>query len=373
MTALVVGAGPAGAEAAIALAKAGLAVTVLDEGPAAGGQVWRKPATGKGPGDALRDRLAASGARHRCGVRVWNVARCDTGWAVDLIDGDTPERLSAPALILCPGARETTRPVSGWTQPGVLSLAGATALLKSAGAPPPVPVLIAGAGPLAIYAAAEILRLGGQVAALVLAERWSAWLREIAPMAGQPRLMATGTGWLAKIAANRVPIHWGASVERIDGDGNGLQARIGNGRTIQAKTICLGGPLQPETEPSALAGVPLRHDPALGGWVPETELDGTTALPGLWVAGDGAGVRGAAAASLQGRIAGLIAARYLGVPVPEVGLANLRRAHAKAARFGAASMRLAASQPLTYAAPDTVICRCEGIDRATVEAALDDG
>ena len=40
---IVVGAGPAGANAALAAGRAGLSVVLIDEQPAAGGQVWRAP------------------------------------------------------------------------------------------------------------------------------------------------------------------------------------------------------------------------------------------------------------------------------------------------------------------------------------------
>ncbi len=43
---IVIGAGPAGGEAALAAAAHGLGVTLIDESPEAGGQVWRAPRTG---------------------------------------------------------------------------------------------------------------------------------------------------------------------------------------------------------------------------------------------------------------------------------------------------------------------------------------
>src|SRR5690606_24344569 len=82
---LVVGAGPAGAHAALAAAEAGLSVVLLDEAPAAGGQVWRAPPCGfrkaygahrspeESAGAALRRRLAASAVESRFGRRIWNL------------------------------------------------------------------------------------------------------------------------------------------------------------------------------------------------------------------------------------------------------------------------------------------------------------
>jgi thioredoxin reductase len=65
---IVIGAGPAGASAAIAAAGLGLRTVVLDEQHAAGGQVWRAPSKTDAPEDdgaRLRRRLHESGATWR--------------------------------------------------------------------------------------------------------------------------------------------------------------------------------------------------------------------------------------------------------------------------------------------------------------------
>lgn len=80
----VVGAGPAGLEAAVTAAGYGLDVVLLDELPAAGGQVHRAVPKGfprvggeaeaeTAAGDALRARLDASPVEVRVGERVWSV------------------------------------------------------------------------------------------------------------------------------------------------------------------------------------------------------------------------------------------------------------------------------------------------------------
>ena len=80
----VVGAGPAGVEAAVTAAGYGVDVVLIDEQPAPGGQVYRAapgafPARGRVPGpdeaagDAMRARLAASPVEARAGERVWSV------------------------------------------------------------------------------------------------------------------------------------------------------------------------------------------------------------------------------------------------------------------------------------------------------------
>src|SRR6185437_4473760 len=71
---VVLGGGPAGAAAATEAAALGLQTLLIDEGRAAGGQVYRPPSEAlrdepQGPGDTLRRRLAESGAECRFGRR----------------------------------------------------------------------------------------------------------------------------------------------------------------------------------------------------------------------------------------------------------------------------------------------------------------
>jgi glycine/D-amino acid oxidase-like deaminating enzyme len=83
---IVVGAGPAGGNAALAAATAGLDVVLIDEQMSAGGQVWRKPlrkaasspektvgSKKRAPGDALRSELALSNVQCAFGQRVWSL------------------------------------------------------------------------------------------------------------------------------------------------------------------------------------------------------------------------------------------------------------------------------------------------------------
>ena len=60
---VIVGAGPAGGNAALALADAGIRSLLVDDNPDAGGQVWRTGPGDRHAGFAFRDR------RTRCAPR----------------------------------------------------------------------------------------------------------------------------------------------------------------------------------------------------------------------------------------------------------------------------------------------------------------
>lgn len=388
----VLGAGPAGVAAAVAAAECGLSVVVIDEQPRAGGQVYRAPPASwpeaAGPeareGAALRAALAASGAVHLAGRRLWSILP-DDGFRLALIGDAGPEEVTAARLVVAAGTTERVVPFPGWTLPGVIGLAAATVLLKAQKTRPGDRVLVAGRGPLLLAVAAGIVAGGGTVVAVVDGAGRADWLAAAPAMAARPDLLRRGAAWRLALARAGVPILRRHAVVEAQGtetvsavtvapvarDGS---LRPGPQRYFAVDAVCVADDLTPSVEAPRLLRAAHRFDRALGGWVPEADADGRTSLPGLYVAGDGAGIRGAAAAALHGRLAGLAAAADSGATIPDDGAA-LRRAHARAARFGGAMAGLTALRPARVASipPATVVCRCEDVTRAEIDAALDAG
>lgn len=383
---IVIGAGPAGGNAAVAAAQAGLRVLMLDEQPAPGGQVWRAKSTAilsapptpeSTAGDDLRAAIAASNVTLRSQTRVWDISRRNDLWAIQYLSSETTMQVTARTLILATGAREVVQPVPGWTTPGVIGLAGATALFKQTLTLPGKRTVVSGTGPLVFYVAHEIRRLGGAVAAVVTPNSRSDWARAIPAMISQPRLMGRGALWVADLMLARVPILWGHAVSGIEGKAavTGIHTRSLHppkpGPSFDADSLSLGHGLVPNIEAAQMLGVPIRHDPALGGWVPEADADGATRVEGLYLCGDGCGIRGVTAASLQGALAGHRAARDLGKPAPS----SSQRPWQRAARFGAAMTALSQHRPdlAALANEDTIICRCESLTRADITAEIASG
>lgn len=366
---MVLGAGPAGMAAAATAAR-GARVLLLDEQPQAGGQVHRAPPAGFRPpaspdsrrGARLRAALAASGAVHLPDRQVWFA---EPGFRLHAIGPEGPETHAAPRLILATGATERIIPVPGWTLPGVIGLAAATVLLKAQGVLPGRRVVVAGTGPLLYAVAAAILEAGGEVAAVADAAPAAAWRAALPALAWQPALLARGLGWRARLARARVPLLRGHAVTALHGTQVLEEVEVaplggGPARRFAAEACALGHGLTPETGLARLLGAKHLYRAEAGGWIAETDRGLATSVPGLFVAGDAAGIAGAAAAEARGRRAGLAA---LGRPVPAPG---------RAERFGAAMAKLMQPPPALLAAipPETVICRCEGVTRAAVEAAL---
>ncbi|MCQ4159508.1 NAD(P)/FAD-dependent oxidoreductase [Roseomonas sp. GC11] len=401
---IVLGAGPAGAEAALAASGAGLDVVLVEEAAAAGGQVWRAPAAASPPGldpfpaeaearagAALRARLAASPVESWFGARAWSVIRpAEGGFRLDAAGPEGPLACAAPRLVAATGAVERVIPFPGWTLPGVIGLAAATVLLKAQGVLPGQRVVVAGCGPLLAAVAAKILAAGGEVVAVVDRAAPAEWLAASRALASRPRLLARGLGWALRIAGRRVPVHFAHAVRAAEGDEALRRLRIapldasggfapgGAERVLEADALCIGDGLVPGAEIPRLLRARLRFDRALGGWVPELDAEGRTSLPGLFAVGDGAGLRGQAPAVHAGRIAGLAAAQEAGrldAAAFAAATAPERAALAGLAPFAAAMAGLMALRPgaVRDIAPETVICRCEDVTRGMLDAAFDEG
>ena len=142
-----------------------------------------------------------------------------------------------------------------------------------------------------------------------------------------------------------------------------------------ADAVCIGYGFAPATDLYQLLGAARRYEPTFGGWAPVLDRGQRSDVPGLYGAGDSAGVSGAAAAPGTGRIAALSAALDLGcldAATYERKTGATRRRLARAASFGFAVTRF--TQPNAAAVgwvPDhTIVCRCEDIRADELRAAI---
>lgn len=387
---VVLGAGPAGSSAAIAARKHGLSVAVIDENAKAGGQVYRAPSFAQNSGSAssdqrngerLRSELDASGASLFFGHKAWFVA---PGGRISTVSSEGASNFSGQAVIVATGTSERAIPVPGMTIPGVIGLAAATIALKAHATVPPGPTLVAGVGPLLYAVAAGILKHGGTVAAVVDLARPGDWLSIAPRLASRPDLLWQGMRWMASLRRAGVPMRFGHAVTAIHGSDHVQEVEIRRARAdwsaddsapreiFRASSVAIGHGLTPATEVARLFDVPMEYRVERGGWVPHVNEDRSTVSKGIYIAGDCAGISGAAAAGLAGELAALSAARDLGrLPQDkyETLAAPVRTRHRRAEIFGWSISALMALRPgLVASIPrETIVCRCEDVSRATIE------
>ena len=396
---LVIGAGPAGARAALRAQACGLDVLLVDENHDAGGQVWRPippgfaraPGVARSPeardGDALRAELRRAGVPCLFGHKLWNIG---TDLRADLIGPQGSVSWQPRAVIAATGTTERVVPFPGWTLPGVIGLAAATILLKSQNMLPGHRTVVAGTGPLLLAVAAGILKAGGEVAAVLDLASQGDWLRTLPSLASRPDLLWQGLQWQARLRTAGVPMLYRHGIRSVEPAGSGFEVRTqrvdAGGQPIAdatapvftADAATVGHGLVPGTDITRLLRARHRHAVELGGWVAEADADGRTSVAGLYVAGDGAGIAGAAAAGAHGELAALACAHDLGrldATTHARERDRLQSSWRKSARFGHAMGGLMALRDGAVAgiSPDTVVCRCEDVTRAEIDAAARDG
>lgn len=393
---IVLGAGPAGISAALSGSRHGLRTLIIDESPGPGGQVYRAVPVEfrvNAPdrlgedfqrGEALRRALSGSAVETRLDHRVWNVA---PGFIVQAAGPQGMFEARARALVAATGAAERIYPFPGWTLPGVIGLAGATVLLKSQLLLPGRRTLVCGVGPLLYAVAAGILKAGGEVAAVVDAASLGEWVSCLPRMSSRPDLAARGAGWLWQLRKAGVPVLYRTKIVEARGADSVTEAVVApidvlgrrqggaNARSFPVDSVAVGHGLVPATEVSRLLGTTQVFRADRGGWTAGHDADGRTSFANFYVAGDGAGIAGAAAAEESGSRAGLAAARDLGrldARQHATLVAEMGHRHRRAERFGSAMAGMMKPRPglADTASADVVVCRCEDVTRATLDTAI---
>ena len=383
----IIGAGAAGLSAAGEAARMGARVVLVDDNQHPGGQYFRQPS----PQNYKCKSLVSEKDRHRfaqllkgidtplvryCpGTTVWDI---HDQFTIGLADGERSRRIRSAAIVISAGARDHVYPFPGWTLPGVITAGGSQNLIKGMGIAPAAPVVVAGNGPLLLVAAANLVSVGVEVAAVVEASNrpWNI-VRHAAKLIHGGSNLGLAIKYLKILYKSKIPFLRGYGV--IAAYGSECLSAVdvapiirhgkferSQARRITAKTMVTGMGLTPSLELPRLLGLKEASMPLRGGPNIITNEKMMSSVFGVFVAGDGSSIGGVELSLVEGRIAGINAAIHAGIGASESMQLSLTRdlsAHRRLCKFRSGLERVFMNNVDWYdlLTPETIICRCEDV------------
>jgi len=390
---LVIGGGPAGLATASGAARQGLDVALVDEQQAPGGQIYRNVAGSENwainylgkdymRGKQLVIEFLQSGADYLNNASVWYLdERLEAGL---LIDGSS-RFITADRLVMASGAQERPMPLPGWQLPGVMTAGAGQILLKASGIVPDGRLVLAGSGPLLLLLAWQYLQAGVKIEALVDTTPGS---RLVEALPSLPRALPAidylfkGLKFMRAIRNARIPVYRNVDNLRAEG-GDSLESvcfnipagKAGNRSEIriEADTLMLHQGVISNISLPLAAGCEVEWNDLQQNWQVSRDKWGQSSVKEVMVAGDCAGIVGAAAAELQGRLCAL----QLG---HEIGGLDSGQRDAAAQRIVRSLNRHLSIRPFidrlyapatAFQLPDneTLVCRCEEVNAGQIRQA----
>lgn len=313
---IIVGAGPSGLSAAIEAAKRGLKVIVFDENEKPGGQLFKQihkffgskehhaKIRGYKIGEDLLKEAAEAGVEVVLNATVTGLYQ-DKEVTVRI--GDAIHHYKGDSIIVATGAAENMVTFPGWTLPGVIGAGAAQTMMNLHGIKPGQKVLMLGSGNVGLVVSFQLLQAGCEVVALV----------DAAPRIGGYGVHA------AKVARTGVPFYLSHTITKAHGDDYVTGVTIsqvderfspipGTEKYFDVDTICLAVGLSPMSQLLKMSGCQMEDNPKRGGQVPIVDKCGETSNNGVFAAGDVSGIEEASSAMIEGRMAGVCVAEYLG-------------------------------------------------------------
>ncbi|MDD5955968.1 MAG: FAD-dependent oxidoreductase [Lachnospiraceae bacterium] len=311
---IVVGAGPAGLSAAIEAAKCGVKATVFDENAAPGGQLFKqihkffgsKEHKAKIRGFRIGQELLKEA--EKAGVEVVlnaTVLGLYPEKEVLVQQGEEVKHYKGDAVLVATGAAENMVNFRGWTLPGVIGAGAAQTMMNLHHIKPGNRILMLGTGNVGLVVSFQLMQAGCEVVALA----------DAAPKIGGYGVHA------AKVARTGVPFYLSHTIKEVEGKDcvtgvtiaqvdSHFQFIPGTEKHFDVDTVCVAVGLSPMAQLLKMDGIEM--DTSTGGFVPKCDEVGATSIPGIYAAGDVAGIEEASSAMIEGRMSGAAIAEYLG-------------------------------------------------------------
>lgn len=316
---IVIGAGPAGLSAAIEAASHSVKVTVFDENARPGGQLFKQihkffgskehkaKVRGFRIGEELLQEAEEKGVEVVLNATVIGLYKEKE---IQVQIGTEVHHYKADAILIATGAAENMVNFRGWTLPGVIGAGAAQTMMNLYHVKPGNRILMLGSGNVGLVVSFQLMQAGCEVVALV----------DAAPHIGGYGVHAS------KLSRTGVPFYLSHTIKEAEGTDhvtgvtiaevdNHFQFIPGTEKHFDVDTICVAVGLSPMAQLLKMDGVEMAD--TRGGYIPKCDETGATSIPGIYAAGDVAGIEEASSAMIEGRMSGEAIAEYLGYVTKE--------------------------------------------------------
>lgn len=352
---LIIGAGPAGLSAALSAALSGFKITIVDDNPLPGGQIWRDGQGATVPTSAkkIKTQLAQyPNVQWLLGTKVISLLPSDDKqrYGFLLENAETSWAQYSTKVIICTGGRELLLPFSGWTLPGVTGAGGLQALIKSGMPVVGQRIIITGTGPLLFAVAKTAKQAGADVIYIAEQTPLYRWLYFGLSLWQWPKKLLQALRLLTP------KLHLSSYVKSVRLRGGQLLVTLQQGKTeidLECDRLATGYGIIPNTQLAELLGCTLTNN---GQAIQVNEAMQTT-VNHVYAAGEGTGFGGSDKAIVEGKIAGYHAANTID---QSIQLISQRQHWLKFAHLLQQSFTLhhdIARVPTSR----TIVCRCEDV------------
>ena len=321
---VVIGGGPAGMMAALSAESSGIKVLLIDDNPILGGQLIKQTHKFFGSknyycgfrgfqiGEILRSEIAKKKIKVMVNTTVTGIY---SGFVVGTYDEQRYQEIECQTIVAATGAREKFLVFKNNDLPGVYGAGAVQTLMNVYGVLPGTRALMVGSGNIGLIVSYQLLQAGVAVPYLVeILPSIGGWFVHTAKIARAGTRILTSHTILSATGNKAVN---GAIIAEVDKD---FKIKEETSRRIDVDLICLACGLSPLVDLLWQVGCQMRYLPELGGYLAWHNDKMETSIPGIYVAGDAAGIEEATTAILEGKIAGISAASYITGEKPEYDL-----------------------------------------------------
>ena len=309
---VIIGAGPAGINAAILAKENNLSTILIDDQNDLGGQVYRSIGKnfksdsiylGKNyhKGRKLYETFNKSKIKFWKNTSVWQISEEKE---VFFIKNGTSGILKTKFVLICCGAIERPMPISGWTLPGVMTVGGAQTILKSSGTGVDNAVFI-GSGPLLYLSVFQYLKAGFRVKAVLDTTDTKQLFKSIPFLLfalSNIKMIFQGIFWIQYIIKKSKFIPFVNNVE-LNGEKFLENITFTNFKrkemNIDTKNAFIHHGVIPNINLTMATGIKHKWNKRQFSWLPNLNYFGETNISGIYVAGDNMGIGGEKVSSIS--------------------------------------------------------------------------